>query len=157
MHTNLDAADGGVNDALARRLGLIDAQPFESEHILRKGHLRQPVPLAEFLAEVKEALHCEGLRYTEGAGTVFQAAVGGGSCGSMLEDAVQAGCDTFITADIKHDVFLRAAELGINLIDAGHFYTENVVIPVLREWLLREFPDLTVPISAYSVPIRFYP
>ena len=40
-------------------------------------------------------------------------AVGGGSCGSMLEETVRAGCDAFITADVKHDVFLRAAELGI--------------------------------------------
>jgi dinuclear metal center YbgI/SA1388 family protein len=156
MHTNLDAADGGVNDALARRLGLLDAQPYEPEHICRIGHVRKPVDLAEFLGTVKTALGCEGLRYVQGTNPVFQVAVGGGSCGSMLEDAVLAGCDTFVTADVKHDVFLRASELGINLIDAGHFHTENVVIPVLKNVLDQAFPGLNVRISAHTAAEHYY-
>ena len=156
MHTNLDAADGGVNDALARKLRLLDAQPFEPEHICRIGHVRSPLDLNTFLASVKTALGCEGLRYVQGAHPVFQVAVGGGSCGSMLEDAVRAGCDTFVTADVKHDVFLRASELGINLIDAGHFHTENVVIPVLKSVLNQAFPDLDVRISAHTAAEHYY-
>ncbi len=156
MHTNLDAADGGVNDALARRLGLLDAQPYEPEHICRIGHVRKPIDLTAFLGMVKSALGCEGLRYVQGTSPVFQVAVGGGSCGSMLEDAVQAGCDTFITADIKHGVFLRASELGINLIDAGHFHTENVVIPVLKNVLDQAFPGLNVLISAHTAAEHYY-
>lgn len=156
MHTNLDAADGGVNDALARKLKLLDAQPFEPEHICRIGHVRSPLDLNTFLASVKTALGCEGLRYVQGAHPVFQVAVGGGSCGSMLEDAVRAGCDTFVTADVKHDVFLRASELGINLIDAGHFHTENVVIPVLKSVLNQAFPDLDVRISAHTAAEHYY-
>ena len=156
MHTNLDAADGGVNDALARRLGLLDAQPYEPEHICRVGHVRKPVDLTAFLGTVKTALGCEGLRYVQGTSPVFQVAVGGGSCGSMLEDAVLAGCDTFVTADVKHDVFLRASELGINLIDAGHFHTENVVIPVLKNVLDQAFPGLNVRISAHTAAEHYY-
>ena len=156
MHTNLDAANGGVNDALAKSLGLLDTQAFEPENIGRIGHLRKPMTLNAFLPVICSALRCEGLRYTEGENPVFQVAVGGGSCGSMLEDAAASGADTFVTADIKHDVFLRAAELGINLIDAGHFHTENVVIPVLAEYLSVGFPELTVRISAHTAPIRFF-
>ena len=156
MHTNLDAADGGVNDALAKALGLLDTQPFEPEHIGRIGHTREPGTLPDFLGKVKTALHCEGIRYVNGTGPVFQVAVGGGSCGSMLEDAVKAGCDTFVTADVKHDVFLYASELGINLIDAGHFHTENVVIPVLRNYLLRSFPQLTVHISSHTAAEHYF-
>ena len=155
MHTNLDAADGGVNDALAAALHIRDARPFEAEHVLRFGHLSSTASMRDFLADVKACLHCEGLRYT-GDSPVYRVAVGGGSCGSMLMEAVNAGCDTFVTADIKHDVFLRAAELGINLIDAGHFYTENVVIPVLQERLFREFPDLDIRISSHRAPERYY-
>lgn len=156
MHTNLDAADGGVNDALARKLRLLDAQPFEPEHIGRIGHVRSPLELSAFLGNVKNALGCEGLRYVHGTKPVFQVAVGGGSCGSMLEDAVLAGCDTFVTADVKHGVFLRASELGINLIDAGHFHTENVVIPVLQSVLTQAFPDLNVHVSAHTAAEHYY-
>ena len=155
MHTNLDAADGGVNDALSAALNLQDAHPFESEHVLRVGRLEKGMPLDAFLAKIKAALRCEGLRYT-GCKPVYRVAVGGGSCGSMLAEAIKAGCDTFVTADVKYDVFLRASELGINLIDAGHFHTENVVIPVLKAWLYREFTDLSIVVSSHHAPEHFY-
>ena len=50
----------------------------------------------------------------------------------MLELAAAKGCNTFVTADVKYDRFLAAKELGVNLIDADHFCTENVVIPSCR-------------------------
>lgn len=155
MHTNLDAADGGVNDALSDALHLYEAHPFEAEHVLRIGQLEKTVPLRSFLTEVKSALNCEGLRFT-GSSPVYRVAVGGGSCGSMLEEAVEAGCDTFLTADIKYSVFLRAKELGINLIDAGHFHTETVVIPVLKTHLERRFPDVEFIISSHCAPEHFF-
>ena len=74
-------------------------------------------------------------------------AVCGGSGGNMLELAAAKGCDTFVTADVKYDRFLAAKELGINLIDADHFCTENVVIPVLQTKLQRQFPNVTFAIS----------
>ena len=74
-------------------------------------------------------------------------AVGGGACGDMLEDVIRMGCDTFVTADVKYNVFLDARAMGINLIDAGHFSTENVVCPVLADWLGRGFPSVEVFLS----------
>ncbi len=62
----------------------------------------------------------------------------------MLRDVAALGCDTFVTADVKYDVFLDARAMGINLIDAGHFSTENVVCPVLEEWLRAGFPEIKV-------------
>ena len=155
MHTNLDAADGGVNDALASALHLREVRAVEPEHILRTGYLEANKTMNAFLAEVKSALKCEGLRYT-GSNPVSRVAVGGGSCGSMLDEVIKAGCDTFVTADVKYDVFLHAAELGINLIDAGHFCTENVVLPVIKAWLVREFPDLNVVLSSHRTPEHFF-
>ena len=156
MHTNLDAADCGVNDALAAALGLEDARPYEPEHICRLGTLPEAMPLADFLCRTKEKLGCAGLRYVDGGRPVCLVAVGGGSCGSMLEETALTGCDTFVTADVKHDVFLRAKELGLNLIDAGHFNTENVVIPVLRGWLAARFPELELRIAAHGQPEKYY-
>ena len=156
MHTNLDAADGGVNDALAAALGLCDAAPCEPEHICRLGRLREEKSLPDFLALVKDKLGCGGLRYIDGGKPVHLVAVGGGSCGGMLEETAAAGCDTFVTADVKYDVFLRAKELGLNLIDAGHFNTENVVIPVLAEWLRGAFPGLRVLIARHGQTERYF-
>ena len=62
-------------------------------------------------------------------------------------DAVARGCDTLVTADVKYDQFLFAREEGINLIDADHFCTENVVVPVLADMLGEAFPELDVHIS----------
>ena len=66
----------------------------------------------------------------------------------MLDDAVRAGCDTFVTADVKYNVFLDAAALGINLLDAGHFPTENVVCAPLAGLLRAAFPSVRVILSS---------
>ena len=154
-HTNLDCAPGGVNDVLAQKLGLQDisvvfptgvteeGQPWG---LLRQGNV-QTQPLTAFLAHVKSALGCEGLRYADGGKPVSKVAVGGGACGGELMQAVRAGCDTFVTADVRYNQFWDAKELGINLIDAGHFHTENPVCPVLAEKLQAQFPQIQVILS----------
>ena len=144
MHTNLDAARGGVNDVLAAALGLIGAAPAEENGIERIGVLPAPMPLEQFLPHVKERLQANGLRYADGGRPVHRAAVGGGACGDFFTRAAALGCDTFVTADVKYNQFLDAAELGLNLIDAGHFPTEDVVCPVLAEALRGRFPELEV-------------
>ena len=103
--------------------------------------------MAEFLPYVAGRLHANGLRYVDGGLPVERIAVCGGSGGNMLELAAAKACDTFVTADVKYDRFLAAKALGINLIDADHFCTENVVIPVLQEKLQRQFPNVTFAIS----------
>jgi len=75
---------------------------------------------------------------------VHRVAVGGGACGSMLPQVKAMGCDTFLTSDLKHDLYLEARDLGINLLDAGHYSTEAVVCPVLAQWVREAFPDLEV-------------
>lgn len=65
----------------------------------------------------------------------------------MLANAVKSGCDTFVTADVKYNVFLDAKAMGINLMDAGHYATENVVVPAMAEFLTRTLPELKIQIS----------
>ena len=57
------------------------------------------------------------------------------------------GCDTFVTADLKYDQFLEARALGLNLLDAGHFPTENVVCSPLARRLSERFPKVEVLLS----------
>lgn len=148
MHTNLDAAEGGVNDALmnaldARITGVLDV----SSGIGRIGELADAVTLCDFLHTVKTTLNTNGLRYHSADRPVHKIAVCGGSGGNELALAHERGCDTYVTADIKYDQFLEARHLGLNLIDADHFCTENVVVPVLHSWLKEQFPGLDVKIS----------
>lgn len=154
-HTNLDCAPGGVNDCLAAKLGLKEVQviaPSGVDELGREwGLLRQGVvdsqALSDFLPKVKSALNCEGLRYADGGKPVHRVAVGGGACASELLDAVNAGCDTFVTADVKYNQFWDAHDLGLNLIDAGHFATENPVVSLLAEKIAARFPETSVKVS----------
>lgn len=148
MHTNLDAAQGGVNDALMAALGGTVTETLDPiSGIGRIGELAGEMTFADFLAHTKAALHGNGLRYHDAGRPVHRVACCGGSGGSDIALAHDAGCDTYVTADVKYDQFLEAKALGINLIDADHFCTENVVVPVLAGWLREAFPALEVRIS----------
>ena len=71
-------------------------------------------------------------------------AVGGGSGGGAIDDVLAAGCDTLVTADLKYNHFEEAKYRGLNLIDAGHFETEDPVCEVLAMLLRERFPELRV-------------
>ena len=154
-HTNLDCAPGGVNDTLANLLGLknisvISPKGTDSNGsewgLLRIGNV-EAQPLSNFLDTVKGTLGCQGVRYIDNERPVSKVAVGGGACGSELYDAANAGCDTFVTSDVKYNQFWDAKELGINIIDAGHFHTENPVCAVLVQKLSAAFPDMEIQLS----------
>ena len=154
-HTNLDCAPDGVNDCLAVRLGLeqvevIDPMGTDSEGraygLLRGGVISATEP-TDFVQTVKTALGCEGVRFVAGNRPVTKVAVGGGSCGDSLYRIHALGYDALVTADCKYNLFADAAELGITLIDAGHFETENPVCSVLAEKLQAAFPDLEIILS----------
>lgn len=145
MHTNLDAAVGGVNDVLAARLGLCDVCLVEGgEGIVRAGALPCEMPLHDFLQEVKGILNPNGIRYVDGGKPVSKVAVGGGACGEFFACAAAYGCDTFVTSDVKYNQFIDAKDFGLNLIDAGHFPTEDPVCEAIIQYLADRFPQLTI-------------
>ncbi len=157
LHTNMDSAAGGVNDALMCALGVNKAEilcPHGSHPdgtpygISRIGCLDEAVKLEEYLLAIKNNLSSNGLRYVSGGKDVFNiACCGGAGAGDMMK-AYEMGCDTYVTSDLKYDHFLLAKELGMNLIDADHFCTENVIVPVLKEKLKEKWPQLEVETSA---------
>ena len=154
-HTNLDCAPGGVNETLAQVLGLKDirvVKPVGADEngqdygLLRCGFVDEQ-SLEAFLQHVKNALGCPGLRYADGGKPVHKVCVGGGACGSELMDAYRSGCDTFVTADVKYNQFWDARDLGMTIIDAGHFFTENPVVKVLADKIAAAFPEIHVVVS----------
>jgi len=170
MHTNLDAAQGGVNDALAVAVGIADekrcAEPLPNHKSLatgvvvslgRVGKLNEPCCMPDYLKRLKKALNVNGLRYHDAGRDVYRIAISSGAGSAVWEDALKSDCDTFITADIKYHLFLEAKERGINLIDAGHFSTENLVSDVLQSKLKTAFPTVdSVESEAQNQTIEFY-
>jgi len=159
MHTNLDAATGGVNDCLAEALELIDPGPLDwgEERLCRVGTLKEAMPLETFARFVCEKLGANGVRWSGNGGMIHRVAVGGGSCADSQDAAIAVGCDAFVTADIKYHDFLHAEGNGICLIDAGHFPTEDPVCKKLVSYLTGQFPELTVTKStSHREVIQYY-
>ena len=170
MHTNLDAVCGGVNDALAvaveiegdnkKTKPLSDAVRLAGGEVVslgRVGYLEKACPMPVYLEKIKIKLKTNGLRYYDAGCPVYKVAIASGSGNSQWENAIKSGCDTFVSAELKYHTFLEAKELGINLIDAGHFCTENVITGVLVKKLSTEFPTAEVIESkVLDQTINFY-
>ena len=142
VHTNLDAAAGGINDIMAELLGL-NAVAVLSEisgsndtGLGRIGDLPEPASLPAVLDNVKRAFNTETLR-TAGKTDVpiRRIAVVGGAGGGLVALAAKKGADLLITGDISHHHALEARMLGIVLVDAGHFHTEKTAFNHFAEHL----------------------
>lgn len=150
-HTALDIADGGVNDCLAAALGLQDVQKgIDEMGLLRIGTLPKALSLADFLSVVSEKLGVGGIKYTPTGKMIKKVAVCGGSGAEFYPDAMKAGADAFVTANVKHNFWIDIRRDGFCVLDAGHFCTENTVIKPLSEKLATHFKDTEILISKVS-------
>ncbi len=144
FHTRLDAVDGGVNDILADMLGLADPVPFgkEGEMLGRIGKIERPAGLEEFARLVKATLASPGVLVSGCGRMVSTVAVVGGGGKDDLIYAKAAGADTYVSGRIGYHEMMSAEEIGMNLIEAGHFFTEDPVCDRLAE--LIEEADETI-------------
>ena len=121
------------------------------------GTLAKEMPLHQFAQHVCRCLGANGVRYADAGRPVRRVAVGGGACGDYEAYAIAAGCDTFVTSDLTYHTFLDAPGKGINLLDAGHFPTEDPVCARLVAYLQAQFPQLTVMKStSHREVIQYY-
>ena len=138
-HTNLDAAEGGVNTALCRLLGIKDERPVPPEDLCRVGELEQAMSFEAFARLVEERLSTR-VRVSGPEREIRRVMVCGGSGGSEYPLAASVGADVLVTGECKHNEALEAAEAGVNIIAAGHFETEAVVLrPLIAR--LRELTE----------------
>ena len=150
MHTNWDRAHGGINDTLARLLGLRDIHPLGTEglpSLPRVGELPEPMTYSDFCAFVEETLGCRGsnaLRAAEiasgsdfarggSAAWIRTVAVCGGAGAELSADVIAAGAHAYVTSDVRHHEFLYSSARGLALLDAGHGATET---PGMKELIL---------------------
>ena len=152
MHTNLDVAEGGVNDELAKTLRLrhIGVIP-QSAGLLRYGYLEAPMRVQDFVKFVSDTLGTPAVKYTDIDHDVNLVAVGGGACGDFMSSAVEFGCDAFVSSDLKYNTLLDADYLGICAVDAGHFNTERPVCNVLERIISDKFSDILI-VQSNTVP-----
>jgi dinuclear metal center YbgI/SA1388 family protein len=128
-HTNLDACVGGVNDVLASLLGLTEIRPLPPEDLGRIGILPSPVPFRLFAAQCERILRTRGRFTGDPERLVRRVAVIGGAGGSDVSFVGDAGCDAFVTGELKHSQALTALQLNVNCCVMGHYETE---FPVLK-------------------------
>ncbi len=156
FHTRLDAVTGGVNDVLANALGLQEITAFgaDGEEIGRIGVLPKKTSLADFASLVKSVTGAPAVEISDAGRPVRRVALLGGSGSDDVLAARAAGADTYLSGELKHNWLTDAPDLGINLVAAGHFYTENLVSSRLAELVQEADPALAVKITN-SNPIQF--
>ena len=142
FHTRLDALDGGVNDCLCALLSLEDVSAFGEDGIGRIGDLTRPTSAEELALTVKEVLGADGVLLAEANKECRRVAVLGGEGGDDIGAAIAAGADTYISGRLGYHAMTDAPDMGINLIEAGHFYTENPVCTVLVEMICEADPTI---------------
>lgn len=159
----IDAAVKALRAAHPYEEPAFDIVPLENENTNYGagaiGEFETPLKIDDFFAQLKKNLKLSNFRYTKGAGkTVKKAAVCGGSGSDLFNEALKAGADVFVTADIKYHIFHDAVD-KIWLIDAGHYETEIHILDEIEKRLKNLTKDNRIKIFKYrgsTNPILFY-
>ena len=153
VHTALDVAAGGTNDVLAALVGLRDAEP------LRRRPAPSPLGLGRVgrVAGVSRAGLCDRVKQALGldrvlvagplTGSARRVAVCAGACGDLVDDALAAGADVYVTGELKHHDALRAAAAGMTVICTLHSNGERPGVAAMGAALARALPGLRVRMS----------
>lgn len=163
-HTNLDHADGGLNDMLAARLGVIkdlvclspqqkDLHRPGIEGLGRIGTLESSMPLEDFVDLVKHALNIKVARVIgRNPRMVQRVALCSGSGKSLLDNFLHSNADVFVTGDIGYHDGQKAIIAQRTIIDAGHFATEQIMVDGLTKRLAEAIAErnLDIQIEPYS-------
>ncbi len=168
IHTNLDAAPGGVSHALAKILGLqgvhfLDPVVTAPGGFGAVGALEEPLSLEQFLGRVSECLQATSLRYVGQSDALIQmVAVCGGAGSNLIGKAMAAGADAYVTADVRYHQFFDVLDTNgtprMAIIDAGHYETEAHTEALLRAWLRERFPSVAWHRTATRTsPVRSFP
>ncbi len=162
-HTNLDAAVGGVSCALAAQLGIVVERvlhPSSEDQRVGLGVVgRFAAPLAEesFLQDVCERLGLSVLRHSPLLHRLIgKVALCGGSGMEFFDDAVAAGVDAYITADVKYHDFQRP-DGRLLLLDVGHRESEWCAVDLLKRILCERFSTFACHVSSQDTsPVGYF-
>lgn len=155
MHTNLDAAAGGVNEVLAGIFGMQDPEPFAGG-CGRVGSI-EPITVPQLARKAQQELtaRCNApdagpavqVKFADTGKPVRRLAVISGAGGSLFEEALAVGADCLLTGEANHHHACDAKRLGLSLIAAGHYATEFPVTAAVAEKLRAALPGVEVLVS----------
>lgn len=155
MHTNLDAAAGGVNEVLAGIFGMQDPEPF-AEGCGRVGSI-EPITVPQLARKAQQELaaRCNApdagpavqVKFADTGKPVQRLAVISGAGGSLFEEALAMGADCLLTGEANHHHACDAKRLGLSLVAAGHYATEFPVTTAVAEKLRAALPGVEVLVS----------
>jgi dinuclear metal center YbgI/SA1388 family protein len=142
-HTNLDMAEGGVSDALAEALGLINIKETDICKFMRVGELCCAMTPNEF-AEYAAYKLCSDKIVAAGPvpDKIKTVCVMSGAGGSYLDEAKKVAADVFVTGEIHHEHAIAAHNTGIYVMAAGHYETEAVILPKIMACLQKACHDV---------------
>lgn len=146
-HTNLDVAKGGLNDLLADKLGvkntvMLEAIDVPGEGIGRIGELEKEITLGEYAEMVKKALGAEAVRYCgDKDALIKKVAVNTGGGTSLIEAALEAKADIFVTGDYKYAQVRDCDSMGMKIIDVCHYDSEIIACEIFEKLIKEQFGD----------------
>ena len=150
MHTNLDAAPGGVNDVLADLLRIENRRDF-ADNCGRIGTLNMPTTAQQLAETYSRMLHTH-CKFVEADHPVEKLAEVSGAGGSYLQQAIDEGADCLVTGEAAHHIAILAKQKGVGLVVAGHWGTEHPVVFALADALTERLPkEVTVAPSLADV------
>ena len=150
MHTNLDAAPGGVNDVLADLLRIENRRDF-ADNCGRIGTLNVPTTAQQLAETCSRMLHTH-CKFVEADHPVEKLAEVSGAGGSYLQQAIDEGAGCLVTGEAAHHIAILAKQKGVGLVVAGHWGTEHPVVFALADALTECLPkEVTVAPSLADV------
>ncbi|MBQ8624267.1 MAG: Nif3-like dinuclear metal center hexameric protein [Oscillospiraceae bacterium] len=156
-HTNLDSAEYNISDIMCELMGLKPNDGYftvnrcDPETGAAVGYGRvadcEKIAPADLAKKAKEAFKCGFVRFVQGKDDITRVAFCSGAGGDFAYECLRHNAQAFITSDIKHHEFLDAYDMGLTVIDCGHFNTEVIVLPYIKEVLSKAFPNVEFMIS----------
>lgn len=166
-HTAFDSASGGINQQLAEAFGLVEIRALRGRlgnslvGAGRFGSLPKPLGREEFLDRVASVTGANWVQWVAaGPEAIQRVAVGCGAAGDFLEDAADAGCDTFVTGEARFHTAIEAESRGMNLVLLGHYASERPAMVEMAATLGAQLPDLRCVVSEQDrdpLGVRVYP
>lgn len=156
FHTRLDACEGGVNDTLASLLGLSNVGTVCTDGIElgRIGELDAAITPEEFANRVKELLGAPYVLLADAGVMTKKVAIVGGGGGSFITAARDLGADTYLSGTLDYHAMTDAPDFKLaplNLVEAGHFFTEHPVCYALKGFISEIDPSVECDIYFSNV------
>lgn len=146
LSTKLPDAIEGMKEAHPYEEVAYDVYPLINKYVEyghgRIGFLEKATTIKDYAEEIKISLNCDDIRvYGNLNKRVKKVALCGGRGADFISDAFKKGADVYVTGDIKYHDAQLASELGISLIDAGHYHTEKHILDYLKKYIIERSRD----------------